>query len=195
MTDSPLKRAFVRFQVAEPGIRRARLRVFAESVVPSGLQIHSTSPSWTETALTRANAPPPGALVDRTIRVRETGTNAAGSASATSTATARIAQAVQPPASLAPPAVTGTPLEGRTLTAVPGTWTGTPPLTLAYAWQRCGEPGCVDIPEAVGTTYVLGADDVGATIRVRETATNDVGTAHGRRDRVRRGGRLAESAS
>jgi hypothetical protein len=37
VNDSPQKRAFVRFEVDEPGIRRATLRVFAETAISSAL--------------------------------------------------------------------------------------------------------------------------------------------------------------
>ena len=303
VNDTPLKRAYVRFQVAEAGIRRATLRVFAETAVSSALEVYATSTDWTESGLTHGNAPAPGALVatvaspqagswleidvtsavagpgpvsflltipsaaaelvlstkeggrapelvlevgdppaaltpptvfgtlragetltaspgtwtgtepiafalqwlrcgpagggcddipaatgaayllgpadvDRTIRVRETGTNAVGAASATSSATAQVAPAIEPPASVAPPAVSGTALLSRTLTAVPGSWTGSPPLTLALQWQRCDVTGaaCADVPGATAASYLLGADDLGLTVRIRETATNEAGS-------------------
>ena len=47
-----------------------------------------------------------------------------------------------------------------------------------YQWQRCDEAGdnCVDIPGATGSTYELGDDDAGQTVRVEVTATNEEGT-------------------
>src|SRR3954454_14538837 len=42
------------------------------------------------------------------------------------------------PASTAPPAITGTPAQGQTLTASTGSWSGTQPLTYTYQWRRCG---------------------------------------------------------
>jgi hypothetical protein len=118
--------------------------------------------------------------VDHTIRVRETATNLAGSASATSDATGQVAPPAEAPVAIAPPAVAGTPQLGQLLTAVPGAWTGTPPLALAYQWERCDASGgaCADVLAATGTVYLLGTDDLGSTIRVRETAANDAGTAH-----------------
>jgi hypothetical protein len=77
------------------------------------------------------------------------------------------------PVNTAVPTVAGTPAVGNTLTATPGTWTGTPTPTLAYQWER----NSADIPGATGLTYVLTSADVGGNDRVRETATNVAGTA------------------
>jgi hypothetical protein len=305
VNDTPVKRAFVRFEVAEGGVHRATLRVFAETASPTGFQVYATSAGWTEAGLTHGNAPAAGALVatvapftqagtwreidvtsavagagpvsflltmpnangelvltsreggrapelvlevgdppvplslptiagtlragetltaspaawtgtapiafsfqwqrcgpagggcadvpgatgpayllggddvDRTIRVRELATNDAGSASATSDATARIVAAVAPPVPTAPPGVAGTAYLGRTLTAVPGAWTGTPPLAFSYQWERCDAAAgaCTDVVGATGTAYQLGPDDLGLTVRVRETAVNEAGSA------------------
>ena len=115
--------------------------------------------------------------VDRTIRVREAATNVAGSASATSAATTRVAPASAPPTLVTAPAVTGTPQLGQTLTAVPGVWAGAPPITLSYQWERCDPAPCVDVPGATGTTYAPDPADVGSTLRVRETAANEIGSS------------------
>ena len=115
---------------------------------------------------------------DGTMRVREIATNLAGSASATSDATGKIDQAIEPPLALAPPSVTGTAYLGQTLTLVPGTWAGTPPLAFTYQWQRCDGAGgaCLDVEGATGSSYLLAADDLAWTIRVRETAVNEAGS-------------------
>jgi hypothetical protein len=47
------------------------------------------------------------------------------------------ARSTATPSNTTPPAVTGTAVLNETLTAVPGSWTGTPPITFALAWQRC----------------------------------------------------------
>jgi hypothetical protein len=82
------------------------------------------------------------------------------------------------PSNTSPPTITGTAVVGETLTAVPGSWTGTPPISLARAWQRCDAAGanCSVIAAATGTAYVVTATDIGSTLRVRETATNAEGS-------------------
>ena len=79
-----------------------------------------------------------------------------------------------PPANQAPPTISGQPTIGQTLTASPGTWSGTPPITYGYQWQRCDSTAtmCSDVGGAIGTTYELTAADDGARIRVAVTADN-----------------------
>jgi chitodextrinase len=89
-----------------------------------------------------------------------------------------------PPANSSPPTITGTPTQGETLTADPGTWSGTTPITYAYQWRRCDPSGgsCSDIPEATGNTYVLTGEDVDNTIRVAVTAANVVASSSAESD-------------
>jgi hypothetical protein len=115
--------------------------------------------------------------VGATVRVQVTATNVAGSSTATSDATQAVAAA--PPANSQAPAISGTAQDGETLTADPGDWSGTAPLSYGYQWRRCDAEGdgCNDIEGATERTYTVGAEDVGATIRVVVTATNSVGEA------------------
>jgi hypothetical protein len=78
------------------------------------------------------------------------------------------------PANSAPPTIAGTAREGETLTADPGAWTGTQPITYAYEWQRCNATGasCAAISGAIAKTYALTKVDAGATLRVKVTATD-----------------------
>jgi FG-GAP repeat/PASTA domain len=84
-----------------------------------------------------------------------------------------------PPANTASPTITGTALAGRTLTAAPGTWTGTAPVALTYAWERCDGHGksCVLLPGKTATKYVIVRSDAGSTLRVVVTASNLGGRA------------------
>ena len=117
--------------------------------------------------------------VGGTARVSVTATNLEGSASATSAATPVI-KAVPPPA--APvntvlPSVSGTAEEGKTLSASTGTWSGSP-TSYAYQWEDCnalGE-GCLSVSSAAASSYKLAAGDVGHTVRVVVSATNEGGS-------------------
>lgn len=85
--------------------------------------------------------------------------------------------AANDPGNTAPPTITGTAREGETLSADPGTWTGTAPINYTYEWQRCNATGasCAAIASATGKTYALTKTDAGATLRVRVTATDNTG--------------------
>ncbi|GAA2241735.1 hypothetical protein GCM10010401_13210 [Rarobacter faecitabidus] len=62
------------------------------------------------------------------------------------------------------PAVTGTAVAGKTLTAAPGTWSESP-AGFTYRWSRNGKP----IAGATARAYKLSAADVGARIAVTVT--------------------------
>ena len=119
--------------------------------------------------------------IGSTIRVSVTGSNAGGSSSAQSAPTGTVG--AEPPGTggpgTTPPSVSGSSQEGSTLTADPGTWSGTGPFTFTYEWQRCDAAGtnCSVIGGATDSTYDLVPADVGSTIRVVVTATNAGGGA------------------
>ena len=84
-----------------------------------------------------------------------------------------------PPVNMAPPSlsVSGSAVQGQTLTALDGSWANSP-TSFTHQWQRCDASGnnCTPIASATGQTYTLTATDVGSTIRVQETASNEAGT-------------------
>ena len=93
------------------------------------------------------------------------------------------AVALVPPNNTGEPSIVGEPVEGRTLTANRGTWSGSTPMSFAYRWLRCPTDGgnadgsnCAGIGGATATTYRLRNADVGIRIRVRVTATNTDGS-------------------
>lgn len=89
------------------------------------------------------------------------------------------AAAPSAPQNTSPPTISGTAQQGRTLTADPGTWTGTQPITFAYQWRRCNAGGnnCSDVAGATEKTRVATAADVGKTLRVVVKATNTDGSS------------------
>ncbi len=77
------------------------------------------------------------------------------------------------------PTIGGAARIGETLAAAKGRWRGSPPISFAYAWQRCDGLGvsCTPIPGASAQTYTLTPADVGFRITVVVTATNRIGSA------------------
>jgi hypothetical protein len=112
--------------------------------------------------------------VGHTIRVRVTATNSDGTSTVPSAPTGVVANLGTAPAATSQPTPTGTAIEGQTLTASDGTWSGSTPLTYAYQWQDC-KTSCTDIKGATEKTYVLVQADVGFTLRYHLTATNAAG--------------------
>jgi peptidoglycan/xylan/chitin deacetylase (PgdA/CDA1 family) len=127
----------------------------------------ATAPTYTAVA----------ADVGSTLRLVVTATNTAGSTAATSNPTATVAGAVAAPKNTALPAISGIAQQGQTLTGSTGSWSGSP-TSYAYQWSRCNVngKGCANIASANDQTYLVAAGDIGFTIRVSVTATNDGGS-------------------
>lgn len=85
----------------------------------------------------------------------------------------RVRSGPSGPINTVAPAITGDAIVGETLTVTPGEWTGTGTVNLTYQWRRDGD----DIVGATATTYELTEDDLEAMVDVRETGTDDVGSA------------------
>ncbi len=115
--------------------------------------------------------------VGETIRVIVTATDAGGSASATSAASAVVAPVLTPWANTTPPAATVAPFllgaaaVGDTLHCAPGVWSGGP-AGLAVQWDRNNMP----IAGATGQAYTVRAADRGLILSCRVTAANAGGT-------------------
>ena len=114
------------------------------------------------------------------IRLLEWATNPGGTGGpATSGVTGVVIPLVPPPTPPrvdSPPTITGTAKSGNTLSASPGTWSGTPPLSFSYQWQRC-HPGCANIAGATLDAYTAASADVGGSLRALVTASNAAGSA------------------
>jgi len=117
--------------------------------------------------------------VGHTIRSRVIATNADGTASHNSNPTSVVQPSATagPPASTAPPTISGTAQQGKTLTATNGSWQGDQPQTYTYQWRRCDTAGggCANIANATGQSYIAQAADIGHTLRVIVTGHNALG--------------------
>ena len=117
--------------------------------------------------------------VGHTIRSRVIATNADGTSSKNSNPTAAVQgpQTAGPPVSTAPPTISGTAQQGKTLTTTNGSWQGDQPQTYTYQWRRCDAAGgaCANIANATGQSYLAQAADIGHTLRVIVTGHNALG--------------------
>lgn len=87
-------------------------------------------------------------------------------------------QTATAPANTSPPTISGSPQQGQTLTANPGTWTGTTPITFAYQWQTSSDGKTwTNASSGTGQTYVPTSADVGRVLRVGVLATNSAGSS------------------
>jgi hypothetical protein len=114
-----------------------------------------------------------------TMRVRVTATNVDGSSSSESAQTAAVAAvtSIPAPSNTAAPTISGTAKVGETLTADPGSWSGSP-TSYAYQWQRCDADvaACSNLVGATGNTYAVPVADLGYRLRVMVAARNAQGS-------------------
>ena len=81
------------------------------------------------------------------------------------------------PSSTAAPAISGTALQGQTLTTTNGSWSNSP-SSYGYQWQDCtSSSSCSNIGGATASSYTLQSSDVGDTVDVVVTASNSGGSA------------------
>jgi hypothetical protein len=100
--------------------------------------------------------------VGKTIGLAVVATDAAGSTTAYASLVGPIAQATPLLVSTAQPTVSGAPVQGKIVQASTGAWSPTP-AKITYAWLRCNVNGrvCARISDATGSSYTVGALDVG----------------------------------
>jgi hypothetical protein len=114
--------------------------------------------------------------VGHKLRVTETASNAGGSAGPAEAAATPAALPLAPE-NTSPPTITGLARPGQTLTVGHGSWANVP-SDYSYQWLLCNSAGasCAAIAGATAQTYVPPVADVGRTLRVTETASNEGGT-------------------
>lgn len=112
------------------------------------------------------------------LRVWITGTNVAGSDVVITNHTFPILDKLHfAPTVANAPAIGGTALPGRQLTANIGTYNGDTPVATSFGWYRCNAVGaqCHAIPGAKKVTYFPTQADVGYTIEIIVHAANAYG--------------------
>lgn len=78
-----------------------------------------------------------------------------------------------PPVNTSQPALSGSPVEGDTMSCSPGGWNGQQPITFAYQWLRDSAP----ILGSSGSSYSVATADVSHTLGCQVTASNALGRA------------------
>jgi hypothetical protein len=115
--------------------------------------------------------------VGRRLRVAVAGHNATGTAAAVNSAATAVV-VPPPPMSDSPPSISGSAIQGQTLTAALGEWSGKP-TSYYFAWVDCnlGGGNCVfrSIASNMASAYQLTDGDVGSTMRVEVWAQNAYG--------------------
>jgi Tol biopolymer transport system component len=113
------------------------------------------------------------------LRVWITGTNIAGSDVAITNHTFPVVDKQHfAPTATTQPTIAGTALPGRQLTADQGSYSGDAPITTTLQWYRCDAIGsaCHVIAKATKVVYNPTTADIGFTLKVYTTSTNQYGT-------------------
>ncbi len=154
------------------------------------------SVQWTQncnlTAVPANNGTPIAGAINRTYQIADSDT---GHALCVIFDTGGVEMVLGPTGTVAPsapflqtppsaPTISGSTVQGQTLTATSGRWRGTGAatggITYTYQWKRCnsagGACGKPFTPPSASSTYVLQPSDVGHTMQVLVTATNSVGS-------------------
>jgi hypothetical protein len=128
---------------------------------------------------TEADYQPTEGDVGKTLRLRVGVSNALGAVTAISPATETIGAVSKLMNTLAP-SIAGTPQNGRVLSANAGSWLGVTSIGYEYQWQKCNIYGaaCENIAGATSSSYTLGTESVGSTIRVRVHASEEEGAVY-----------------
>ena len=112
--------------------------------------------------------------VGATIVVAVTARNPSGTATTYSAGTRVIAGAPVPTKA---PTITGTVMQGDTLKATAGVWTGYPSPALVLSWERCTARGTACNAISHAATYVVTSADVGSRLLVSVRASSPAGIA------------------
>lgn len=127
---------------------------------------------------TTATYTPSVADIGLTLRVWITGSNVAGTDTAITNHTFPVVDKPHfAPSVQTAPAIAGTALPGRQLTANIGSFQGDAPIATSFRWYRCDATGdaCHAVQGATKVTYQPSGADVGYTLRLFVLATNAYG--------------------
>ncbi len=100
--------------------------------------------------------------VAKTIGLTVSATDTTGTAIAYASLVGPIASSTPLLVATAQPIVTGLPIQGKAVQVSTGVWSPTP-SRITYSWLRCNRNGrvCGHIADATGSSYTIGAADVG----------------------------------
>lgn len=131
-------------------------------------------------AATAETYTPKATDVGHALLVRMTASTATGSSSASSAPTLAVASSGAPggaaPRARTLPSIEGTAQVGQALSALAGTWTGSP-TSFSYQWQRCAQDGtgCSAIDGAGGVVYTVTPADADAVLSLTVTVVGKGG--------------------